>query len=75
MAKIQSTNCPNCNSIQKFAPKERVEKDVIVKFISCNMCREEIVIDTYLQTNKKSVRRASIIRNRKSRREVTFDNG
>lgn len=68
-------NCPNCNSLQTFTIKERVEKDLIIKYTSCLMCFEEIVIDTYPCSIKKNKQRASILKLRETRRELKLKNG
>lgn len=68
-------NCPNCNSLQRFTIKERVEKDLIVKYSSCLMCFEEIIIDTYPASTKKNKQRASILKLRNIRRELRLRNG
>lgn len=38
------TNCPACNSVQKFPVKKRRVDGRIQKYIRCNTCREEIVL-------------------------------
>lgn len=68
-------NCPNCNSPQNFAPRERVENEIIVKYICCLMCRTEFTVDTYPATEKKKRERAVILKLRKIRRETKFNNG
>lgn len=68
-------NCPNCNSLQRFTIKDRVEKDLIIKYTSCLMCFEEIVIDTYPANIKKNKQRASILKLRDTRRELRLKNG
>lgn len=68
-------NCPNCNSKQTFTIKERVEKDLIVKYVCCLMCFEEIVIDTYPANIQKDKQRASILKLRNTRRELKLRNG
>lgn len=68
-------NCPNCNSRQRFTIKERVEQDLIVKYSSCLMCFEDIVIDTYPVQEQKNRQRASILKLRNARRELRLKNG
>jgi len=68
-------NCPNCNSLQRFTIKERVDKDLIIKYSSCLMCLEEIIIDTYPVTLQKNKQRASILKLRNTRRELKLRNG
>lgn len=68
--KAQSINCPNCNSPQKFVVKEKIESDLIIKFVSCLMCREETVIDTYAVNEKKMRQKTSILKFRQTRSEM-----
>lgn len=68
--KAQFINCPNCNSPQKFTAKEKIENNLIIKFVSCLMCREEIVIDTYAVSEKKMRQKTSILKLRQTRSEM-----
>lgn len=71
--KIPSINCPNCNSNQRFYPRDRIENETIVKFICCLMCKEEFVIDEYPRNEKKNKTKATIIRNRSIRSNLRFN--
>jgi hypothetical protein len=61
-------NCPNCNSPQKFITRERKDDEFIVKFIACNMCREQFVVDRYPINKKKFLEKSNILRFRERRR-------
>jgi hypothetical protein len=71
--KIPSTNCPNCNSVQRFYPRDKIEGETIVKFICCLMCKEEFVIDEYPRNQKNNRKKATIIRNRNIRSNLRFN--
>lgn len=68
--KALSINCPNCNSAQKFPLHEKVEEGFIIKYVSCLMCREEIVIDTYPLSEHKMRSKAAILKLRKIRKDL-----
>lgn len=68
-------NCPNCNSVQRFPLKDKVEDNFIVKFITCNMCHEEIVVDRYPFNEKKNRDRSNILKMRTRRRDLRIKNG
>jgi len=73
--KGQSINCPNCNSQQRFSPKEKVDNGFIIKYVNCLTCREQFIIDTYPVNQKKMRQKASILKLRKIRRDMRLKNG
>lgn len=44
--RLGKVNCPNCNALQGFSPKKRLVDGTIETYITCSMCKEEIVVGT-----------------------------
>lgn len=42
--KTPTTNCPNCNSLQRFPPKTRKVADRVEIYIVCLTCKNEWVV-------------------------------
>lgn len=66
------THCPNCNSLQLFAPKVRVVRGLYERYATCGVCDHEVVIsstnaDEYKE-QQKGIRRANRRRNAAQRR-------
>lgn len=71
--RIPPTNCPSCNSLQRFAPRERVEGGRIVRYIVCSMCRTETVLDTLTVDEVRARRTRTRLRNRAIRHSPIRD--
>ena len=71
--KTLETNCPRCNSLQKFAKKEKVIGDEIYCYVKCFVCGEEINIDIYPRERKFSRKISVNLRNRKIRSNLLRD--
>lgn len=71
--KLPEANCPRCNSPQKFFPRERTNGDMIEKYIRCNMCTLETVLDSYPAAQRVSRKKSIVLRNRKIRRNRADD--
>lgn len=64
------TNCPSCNSLQRFAVHERRAAGKIESFASCKMCGYEIVLESHTQAERLRARRDRVHLLRQLRRRV-----
>lgn len=66
--RLPKANCPNCNSIQRFSPKERLVGDTIEIFIYCFACRTETLVEKFPASEQRKRQREATQRNRRLRR-------
>ncbi len=59
--RLPETNCPNCNSRQPFAPKNREVDGYIETYTRCLMCKHEIQL--------KKVPKRFVLTRRRARKE------
>jgi len=66
--RIPPTNCPTCNSVQTFVPRERVAGGRIERYITCTMCRTTTILDSSTVDEIRERRKQTRLRNRTIRR-------
>jgi hypothetical protein len=67
---LPPTNCPNCNSEQRFSTRTLVLDQSVEVYTICKMCKTRLVIATYDLDEYREQRRAALKRNRAVRRQL-----
>lgn len=65
-----ATNCPQCNSMQRFAVHEREVDGTIQSFVGCKACGYELVIETFPKGERVSRQRENARKIRALRRQL-----
>lgn len=64
------TNCPDCNSRQRFASQIRSSGRYEEIYIRCFACGYELVVERYLRSERMARQREIVRRNRALRRSI-----